>query len=86
MKLNQNFILMAIFCLCISGCYEAGVRFWNGGPYISKAEHKAHKECFEELRTLSRPKNEYVSSKEMQDWLGKIYGPAERECMRRKGF
>lgn len=25
-------------------------------------------------------------SKEMQDWLGEIYGPAERKCMKRKGF
>lgn len=53
---------------------------------MSKAQNEAYDACFEELRTLLRPKNEYVGSKEMQDWLGEIYAPAERECMRRKGF
>lgn len=86
MKRNIYIILIIIFGFVLSGCYESAVRFWNGGPHMSKAQNEAYDACFEELRTLPRPKNEYVGSKEMQDWLGKIYGPAERECMRRKGF
>ncbi|NUE67491.1 hypothetical protein [Snodgrassella sp. ESL0253] len=85
MKRKINILLISIFCVGLSGCYEKGVRFWNGGPYISKAEHKAHEECFKELESIKEPKA-YIGSKEMQDWLNKVYGPAERECMKRKGF
>ena len=86
MKRNINILLVGIFCIGLSGCYESVVRFWSGGSHMSRAESEAYDECFEELRSLPRPKNEYIGSKEMQDWLGKVYGPAERECMKRKGF
>ena len=87
MRYFKNIITICFFSLFLSGCYEWVVRFWNGETQkLSPAEEKASDECFQELRSLPRPKNEYVGSKEMQDWLGKIYGPAERECMRRKGF
>ncbi|PIT47503.1 hypothetical protein [Snodgrassella alvi] len=88
MRRSINILLVGIFCIGLSGCYESVVRFWNGPgwDFSSEAEKKARKECFEELRSLPRPKNEYIGSKEMQDWLGNVYGPAERECMKRKGF
>ena len=87
MKRKINILLIGIFCIGLSGCYESVVRFWNNdGWEPPPAKKKAREECFEELRSLPRPKNEYIGSKEMQDWLGNVYGPAERECMKRKGF
>lgn len=88
MKRKINILLIGIFCIGLSGCYESVIRFWNGPgwDFSSEAEKKAKEECFEELRSLPRPKNEYVGSKEMQDWLGNVYIPARNECLKRKGF
>jgi hypothetical protein len=87
MRRSINILLISIFCVGLSGCYESVVRFWNNdGWEPPPAKKKASSECFEELRSLPRPKNEYIGSKEMQDWLGNVYGPAENECMKRKGF
>ena len=88
MRLNFNILLIAIMCFGLSGCYESLVRFWNGPgwDFSSEAEKKARKECFEELESIPEPQNKSPGSKEMQDWLSKVYDPAERECMKRKGF
>ena len=72
--------------MCLSGCYEWVVRFWNGETQkLSPAEEKSSDECFQELESIPEPKA-YIGSKEMQDWLINVYGPAKRECMKRKGF
>lgn len=88
MKRSINILLIGIFCIGLSGCYESIVRFWNGPGWDtwSKEKNQAYSECFEELRSLPRPKNEYIGSKEMQDWLSQVYDPANGECMKRKGF
>ena len=88
MKHNINILLIVIMCFGLSGCYESVVRFWNGPgwDFSSEAEKKARKECFEELESIPEPQNKSPGSKEMQDWLSKVYDPAERECMKRKGF
>ena len=88
MRLNINILLIVIMCFGLSGCYESLVRFWNGPgwDFSSEAEKKARKECFEELESIPEPQNKSPGSKEMQDWLSKVYDPAERECMKRKGF
>lgn len=88
MRHNINILLIGIMCFGLSGCYESLVRFWNGPgwDFSSKAEKKARKECFEELESIPEPQNKSPGSKEMQDWLSKVYDPAERECMKRKGF
>ncbi|MCO6509150.1 MAG: hypothetical protein J6578_10265 [Snodgrassella sp.] len=87
MKRKINILLIGIFCIGLSGCYESVVRFWNNdGWEPPPAKKKAKKECFEELESIPEPQNKSPGSKEMQDWLGKVYGPAERECMKRKGF
>ena len=88
MRLNINILLIVIMCFGLSGCYESLVRFWNGPgwDFSSEAEKKARKECLEELESIPEPQNKSPGSKEMQDWLSKVYDPAERECMKRKGF
>jgi hypothetical protein len=87
MKRNINILLIGIFCIGLSGCYESVVRFWNGPgwDFSSEAEKKAKEECFEELESIKEPKA-YIGSKEMQDWLGNVYIPARNECLKRKGF
>lgn len=88
MELIKKIILINILCLGMSGCYESVVRFWNGPGWDtwSKEKNTAFHDCFIELRSLPRPKNEYIGSKEMQAWLSNVYGPAEDACMKRKGF
>ena len=88
MRHNINILLIVIMCFGLSGCYESVVRFWNGPgwDFSSEAEKKARKECFEELESIPEPQNKSPGSKEMQDWLSKVYDPAERECMKRNGF
>jgi hypothetical protein len=86
MRRSINILLISIFCVGLSGCYESVVRFWNNDNWEPPpAKKKAREECFEELEYIKEPKA-YIGSKEMQDWLNKVYGPAERECMKRKGF
>ncbi|MCT6880651.1 MAG: hypothetical protein M3Z67_09270 [Commensalibacter sp.] len=86
MRHNIKILLIGILCFGLSGCYESLVRFWNGPgwDFSSEAEKKAKQECFEELRSLPRPKNKYIGSKEKQDWLGNVYIPASNECLRKK--
>ena len=86
MRYFKNIITISIFSLCLTGCYEWVVRFWNGDTQrLSPSEKKASEECFQELESIPEPKA-YIGSKEMQDWLINVYGPAKRECMKRKGF
>lgn len=87
MRRNISNLLIGIMCFGLSGCYEYGIRFWNNtGWEPPPAKKKARKECFEELESIPEPQNKSSGSKEMQDWLSKVYDPAERECMKRKGF
>ena len=88
MKHNINILLIVIMCFGLSGCYESVVRFWNGPgwDFSSEAEKKAKKECFEELESIPEPQNKSPGSKEMQDWISKVYIPARNECLRKKGF
>ena len=86
MRYFKNIITICFFSLFLSGCYEWVVRFWNGETQkLSPAEEKVSDECFQELESIPEPKA-YIGSKEMQDWLINVYGPAKRECMKRKGF
>lgn len=88
MRHNINILLIVIMCFGLSGCYESLVRFWNGPgwDFSSEAEKKAKKECFEELESIPEPQNKSPGSKEMQDWISKVYIPARNECLRKKGF
>lgn len=86
MKHHIKIILLIVINLGLTGCMEAAIDFWNGPGFSSAAEDKAYKECFEELRSLPRPKNKDTGSKEMQEWLGTIYSDATVKCMKRKGF
>ncbi len=88
MRHNITILLIVIMCFGLSGCYESVVRFWNGPgwDFSSEAEKKAKKECFEELESISEPQNKSPGSKEMQDWISKVYIPARNECLRKKGF
>lgn len=88
MRHNINILLIGIMCFGLSGCYESLVRFWNGPgwDFSSEAEKKARKECFEELESIPEPQNKSPGSKEMQDWISKVYIPARNECLRKKGF
>ncbi|PIT47135.1 hypothetical protein BHC46_07885 [Snodgrassella alvi] len=87
MRRSINILLIGIFCIGLSGCYESVVRFWNNdGWEPPPAKKKAKKECFEELESIPEPQNKSPGSKEMQDWLGNVYIPARNECLRRKGF
>ncbi|WP_239351812.1 hypothetical protein [Snodgrassella communis] len=82
----MNLLFLIGMNLGLTGCMEAAIDFWNGPGFSSAARDKASHECFEELRTLPRPKNKDTGSKEMQEWLIKVYYPASIECMKRKGF
>ena len=86
MKHHIKIILLLSMCLCLEGCMEAAIRFWNGPGWISAAHKKASKECFDELQ-LTLPDPHYPPGSEASnEWLSKVYTPASIECMKRKGF
>lgn len=86
MKHRIKILLLIGMNLCLSGCMEAAMDFWNGPGRISPAKNKAYDECFEELRKSLPKPNVPLFSKEYDDWLTKVYTPASLECMKRKGF
>ncbi|WP_239351811.1 hypothetical protein [Snodgrassella communis] len=86
MKHHIKIILLIAISLGLTGCMEAAIDFWNGPGFSSAARDKASHECFEELESLPEPENKSRGSKEMQEWLIKVYTPASVECMKRKGF
>ena len=86
MKYHIKIIFLLSMCLCLEGCMEAAIRFWNGPGWISAAHKKASKECFDELQ-LTLPDPHYPPGSEASnEWLSKVYTPASIECMKRKGF
>ncbi len=86
MKCLMNLLFLIGMNLGLTGCMETAIDFWNGPGRFPQAEHKAYKECSEELESLPEPENKSRGSKEMQEWLIKVYTPASVECMKRKGF
>ncbi|PIT53346.1 hypothetical protein BHC44_06000 [Snodgrassella alvi] len=86
MKHHIKIVLLIAINLGLTGCMEAAIDFWNGPGRFPQAEHNAYKECSEELESLPEPENKSRGSKEMQEWLVKVYMPASVECMKRKGF
>ena len=86
MKYHIKIIFLLSMCLCLEGCMDAAIRFWNGPGWISAAHKKASKECFDELQ-LTVPDPHYPPGSEASnEWLSKVYTPASLECMKRKGF
>ena len=86
MKYHIKIIFLLSMCLCLEGCMEAAIKFWNGPGWISAAHKKASKECFDELQ-LTLPDPHYPPGSEASnEWLSKVYTPASLECMKRKGF
>ena len=86
MKYHIKIIFLLSMCLCLEGCMDAAIRFWNGPGWISAAHKKASKECFDELQ-LTLPDPHYPPGSEASnEWLSKVYTPATIECMKRKGF
>ena len=86
MKYHIKIIFLLSMCLCLEGCMDAAIRFWNGPGWISAAHKKASKECFDELQ-LTLPDPHYPPGSEASnEWLSKVYTPASLECMKRKGF
>ena len=86
MKHHIKIILLLSMCLCLEGCMEAAIRFWNGPGWSSPARNRADQECFDELQ-LTLPDPHYPPGSEASnEWLSKVYTPARIECMKRKGF
>ena len=86
MRYHIKIILLLSMCLCLEGCMEAAIRFWNGPGWISAAHKKASKECFDELQLTVPKPNVPLYSEANTEWLINVYTPASIECMKRKGF
>ena len=86
MKHHIKIIFLLSMCLCLEGCMEAAIRFWNGPGWSSPARNKADHECFEELELTLPDPNDPPGSEARNVWLAKVYIPARIECMKRKGF
>ena len=70
MKHHIKIIFLLSVCLCLEGCMEAAIRFWNGPGWSSPARNKADHECFEELElTLPDPNDPRVLKQGMNGWL-----------------
>ena len=86
MKYHIKIIFLLSMCLCLEGCMEAAIRFWNGPGWTSPAENKAMNECFDELQLTVPKSNAPVHSEAWEEWMTNVYIPATTECMKRKGF
>lgn len=72
--------------LCLQGCMEAAIRFWNGPGRSSPARNKADQESFEELELTVPDPNDPQGSDARNEWMANVYTSARIECMKRKGF
>ena len=86
MKHHIKIIFLLSMCLCLEGCMDAAIRFWNGPGWISAAHKKASRECFEELELTVPDPHDPQGSEARNEWMANVYGPARIECMKRKGF
>ncbi|NUE81397.1 hypothetical protein ABXR98_18425 [Snodgrassella alvi] len=86
MKLRIKIVFLLSMCLCLEGCMEAAIRFWNGPGWSSPAREKADQECFDELQLTVPKPNAPRGSEARTEWLINVYTPASIECMKRKGF
>ena len=86
MKHRIKIVFLLSVCLCLEGCMEAAIRFWNGPGWSSPAENKAYHECFEELQLTVPDPHDPQGSKARNEWMANVYIPATTECMKRKGF
>ncbi|WP_037587304.1 hypothetical protein [Stenoxybacter acetivorans] len=93
MKLFTKILLLCLLYFSLASCMDTVTRLWNGGPYISKAEHKAFAECIDEANQKldsSEPKNIYTNPdpqlhREHQAWLA-LHNQEVANCMERKGY
>ncbi|MDF7676901.1 hypothetical protein PT286_09170 [Neisseriaceae bacterium ESL0693] len=83
---NIRYLFLCGLLISLTGCYGSVVRFWNSGPYISKAEDKAYDECMDEYDKIdTEPRNPNLATEESRvqrskgaNWIA--------NCVKNKGF